>query len=110
MNFKENLLIYLPVLALCVFISCEDNKKPSREELIDKELSQKIYAYRNKKYQECQKQFLTELEYEVDSMMYYLVEKMKGNSDQIPSRPIRPNRLVDTIELYTLDSVKVISN
>lgn len=110
MKIKKSLLSACIIAFLFVFVSCKNEKKPSRQELMDLELSQRIEAYKTKKYRECKKKFLQEVEYEVDSMMYYLVERMKGKSDEIPPRPPRPNRLVDTIELYTLDSTATISN
>lgn len=99
-------IIPIILFSLIFFFSCEKQEQPTREELIDLELSSRIEKFTVKRQNRCEDELLEEVEYEVDSMMYYLVSKMTGQDSKAPDRPNRPGRLVDTIQLEELDTIQ----
>ena len=98
-------LLILILLAIAFLFSCEKQELPSRDELIDLELSSRIEKFTVKRKKLCEDKLMEEVEYEVDSMMYYLVSRMTGQDSKAPDRPDRPGRLVDSIELEVLDTM-----
>lgn len=83
------------------FFSCVQKEEP-RYLLIERELKAKVESYEKKKAKRCQQELMEEITLEVDSIMYFLVAKMNGETNIMPARPNRPGRLVDTISLETL--------
>lgn len=86
------------ILSLIILTSCIKEKE-DRKSIMDTALQAKVQKYKSKKLNACKTEFMEEINIEVDSMMYFLVEKMNGNSEDMPPRPPRPGRLVDTITL-----------
>ena len=99
----KNYLLF--ILSIGFLFSCEKQEIPSREDLIELELSSRIEKFTIKRQKRCDDDLMEEVEYEVDSMMYYLVSKMTGQDSKAPDRPNRPGRLVDSIELEVLDTL-----
>ncbi len=93
--------LYLVILIFCLF-SCIKKEKP-RQNFVNGELDKKIKQYEKRKEKRCKKDLMEEITVEVDSIMYFLVAKMNGESEIMPSRPDRPGRLVDTITLETIN-------
>jgi hypothetical protein len=101
---KNGILIFSLLL---FFFACSKNNAPSREDLISDEIEFRANKFIQDRVERCRVKYMTQIEYEVDSMMYFLVQKIKGTDDQMPSKPLRPDRLVDTIKL---DSFKRIDS
>jgi hypothetical protein len=93
---------YLYLVILFAFVSCIKEEEP-RSKFVDRELQLKIRSYEKKKAKRCHNEMMEEITIEVDSIMYFLVAKMNGETDVMPSRPSRPKRLVDTITLESLE-------
>lgn len=94
------------VALVFVIVACTTDKI-DRKAFVQDEINKKLKQYRNDQATECYEDLLEEINIEVDSMMFYLVQKMKGNSDEMPPRPPRPGRLVDTISLEQLPKEKI---
>lgn len=86
------------VFIMVVFAACQP-KKIDRKLVVQEELQKRIISYKEVKTEKCKEDMMEKINLEVDSMMYYLVQKMNGTSDEMPKRPNRPSRLVDTITL-----------
>ena len=82
-----------------LIMACSKEEMPSRDELIQVEVDDRADKFLKEKIERCQKTYMSQIEYEVDSMMYFLVQKIKGQDGQMPPKPSRPDRLVDTIKL-----------
>lgn len=91
-------LILISIVLGFVGVSCTTDKI-DRKAFVDNEITKKLKQYRSDQVNDCYEDMLEEINIEVDSMMYFLVQKMQGNSDEMPARPARPGRLVDTISL-----------
>ncbi len=91
------------VVILCALCSCIKEEEP-RHLVINRELEKKTKTYTKKRLKRCQSDMMEEITLEVDSIMYFLVAKMNGETDIMPERPQRPKRLVDTITLESLQS------
>jgi len=78
-------------------------EEEDRQSIMDNALQVKITKYKSKKLIACEEELMEEINIEVDSMMYFLVEKMNGDTEGMPPRPPRPGRLVDTIPLEKLE-------
>lgn len=76
-----------------------------RSKLVEEELTKRINSYKEIRTNKCYEELMEKVNLEVDSMMYYLVQKMNGKSSEMPVRPDRPGRLVDTIMLEDKASV-----
>lgn len=87
-----------PIILVLVLFSCT-TEKIDRSSFVQEETEKKLMLFRVEREEACREEMLEEINMEVDSMMYFLVKKMKGESGEMPSRPIRPKRLVDTISL-----------
>lgn len=88
---------------LCISLfSCVKEEEP-RGKVIERELQAKVVKYKKKKSKKCQREMMEEISIEVDSIMFYLVAQMNGETDIMPARPARPSRLVDTIKLDVLE-------
>lgn len=87
------------IILLCLSLVACVKQEQDRSGLIKKELKLKVEEYKNRRLKTCRKELVSDINIEVDSIMYFLVEKMKGKSDEMPIRPDRPGRLVDTISL-----------
>lgn len=85
--------------------SCK-KEKIDRKALHRVELEKKINNYRLVQSQACSELLLEEITEEVDSLMYFLVQQMNGETGDMPPRPNRPVRLVDTIRLEEKKEVK----
>jgi hypothetical protein len=70
-----------------------------RKAIVLQKYNAKVEAYSISRREKCNDEFYESINLEVDSMMFFLVQKMKGESDKMPERPIRPKTLVDTIVL-----------
>jgi len=93
-----NNIYILFILVTLTFLSCT-KEKVDRNKLIQESLEQKEDHYFQLQYNECREELYEEINLEVDSIMFFLVQKMKGQNDIMPERPSRPARLVDTISL-----------
>ena len=83
---------------MLILLSCTE-EKVDRSVFIQEEVERRVVLYKLQKKEKCEEQLLDEINIEVDSMMYFLVQKMKGMTNEMPNRPDRPGRLVDTINL-----------
>lgn len=90
------ILTYILFL-ICLF-SCA-TETVDRKAFLNAELDRRVSKYENTKMEICRNKINEEISIEVDSMMFYLVQKMRGLSNEMPQRPDRPGRLVDSIEL-----------
>lgn len=92
------LLCILLILFGLTLTSCK-KEKVDRNKLIQESLQLKEDHYFNLQYNDCREELYEKINLEVDSIMFFLVQKMKGKNDAMPERPSRPTRLVDTISL-----------
>jgi len=83
-------------------ISCVGEEEP-RQITLDKALAEKVEKYKKKKKLRCKNEMMEQISIEVDSMMFFLVAQMNGETDIMPARPPRPERLVDTIALESIE-------
>ena len=90
-------LLYIILFSLFA-LSCT-KQKVDRNLLMQKSLKEKEDQYYKIQYNNCSEKLYEEINLEVDSIMFFLVQKMKGQNDIMPQRPSRPARLVDTISL-----------
>ena len=92
-------IIYISTLAfLLSLISCS-KEKVDRSKKVQETFEQKRNDYKAIQLENCKEDLFEEISLEVDSIMFFLVQKMNGQSDIMPERPNRPGRLVDTITL-----------
>lgn len=89
------------IIILISLFSCVKEEEP-RGKVIERELQAKVVKYKKKKAKKCQREMMEDISIEVDSIMYFLVAQMNGETDIMPARPNRPSRLVDTIKLNEL--------
>ena len=95
----RRLNVYIIVCFICVMLCSCVTENIDREAFLEQEMENRINRYKQDQLIDCKVEMLRDINMEVDSMMYFLVQKMKGNTDEMPQRPDRPGRLVDTIEL-----------
>lgn len=67
--------------------------------MMEERLKLRKQEFISRKLFKCNQAILEEIETEVDLLMYDLLERKKGSNTEIPARPARPNRVVDTIIL-----------
>lgn len=89
-------LLFFVVLS----ISCADEKQ-NRSLYIQKKYEHKVNQYIKQRRNTCQLEAFEKIHQEVDSLMYFLVQKKRQTNPEMPERPKRPARLVDTIKLET---------
>jgi len=87
------------IILSCFLLAACTGDGIDRKKIVLKTLEEKQTVYKGKMTEKCFDEFFEEINLEVDSIMFFLGEKMKGNTDQMPARPDRPGRLVDTITL-----------
>ena len=97
---NKSIAIFICIQLL--FIACSAEQE-DRSVFLKREFEKRKVDYTSDEIAECKAELINTISYEVDSLMFYLVEKMKGNSNEMPARPDRPSRLVDTIELESLN-------
>lgn len=90
--------LYTVLLVAITIASCS-KPKMDRSVLVEEALNEKLGLFKRVHDQKCNEDFYEKINLEVDSMMYYLVQKMNGSTDVMPARPPRPGRLTDTIFL-----------
>ena len=91
------------ILLVSLLFSCVKKEEP-RQLTLDRALEVKVEGYKKKKARRCTEEMMEEITIEVDSIMFFLVSQMNGETDIMPSRPPRPGRLVDTIALESLEN------
>ena len=99
----KSLYVHILVYSICLLSYSCVTENIDREAFLEQEMEDRINRYKKDQLIDCKVEMLRDINMEVDSMMYFLVQKMKGNTDEMPQRPPRPGRLVDTIELEDIE-------